>query len=172
MVKVNKTLKETVVGFVPHNKTFKSDLEHVLSVISLSKNQPFHSIFIAVQWNPTSGREENSFGHLWNQKVTNVSVPGARFSPVSLAQGMIGEGLIWKGLVSLVVECGLMALIFNLVGKLLDRDFVSAVTALALIGNGTIFESGVVQESAKMSAALKNLLFLVFLKSLFKKKPN
>ena len=131
-----------------------------------------NSIFIAVQWNPTSGREENSFGHLWNQKVTNVSVPGARFIPVSLAQGMIGEGLIWKGLVSLVVECGLMALIFNLVGKLLDRDFVSAVTALALIGNGTIFESGVVQESAKMSAALKNLLFLVFLKSLFKKKPN
>ena len=69
MVKVNKTLKETVVGFVPHNKTFTSDLEHVLSVISLSKNQPFHSIFIAV---PSTFKE--IVGKELNSKVNIVCI--------------------------------------------------------------------------------------------------
>lgn len=48
MVKINKTAKETIVGFVPYNKTFKSDLQDVLSAVNLSKNEPFHSIFVTV----------------------------------------------------------------------------------------------------------------------------
>ena len=97
-----------------HNHSDNPSCHNVL------KDNKFKSLY----WNPLDGRHETSFGKLWNQQVTSVSVPGARFSSVSLAQGMIGEGIIWKGLVSLVIECGLMALIFNLVGKLLDTVYV------------------------------------------------
>jgi hypothetical protein len=130
------------------------------------------TILVSLQWNPATGREDISFGQMWNQQVTNASIPGAKFSPVSLAQGMIAEGWIWKGLISLVVECALMALLFNIIGRLLDGNFVCAVTGFALIGNGTIFESGVIQTTAKISAALKNLLFILLLRALLKTKAS
>ena len=85
---------------------------------------------------------------------------------------MIAEGLIWKNLSSLLVVCVIMAFIFNVAGKLLDGGFISAVTAFALIGNGTIFESGAVQEFASISAALKNLLFLLLLRLILKIPKN
>ena len=131
-----------------------------------------NSIFTSLQWNPTSGREIGSFGTMWNQVITNATIPGARFSPVSFAQGMIAEGLIWDGLGSLLVACALMALIFNVAGKLLDGGFISGVTAFALIGNGTIFESGPVQEFTSISAAIKNLLFLLLLRFILKSHEN
>lgn len=131
-----------------------------------------NSIARSLQWNPTSGRDGSTFGQLWNKQVTSLSVPGAQFSPVSLAQGMIGEGWIWKGLISLVVACSVMAFIFNGVGRLLDGNYVRASASFALIGNGTIFESGVVQEFTSVSAAIKNLLFILVVRAFLRIKTN
>ena len=113
-----------------------------------------------LEWNPNSGRNAPSFGNTWNQLVTNRSIPGARFSPVSLAQGMIGEGLIWAGSLSLVIECLIVSFIFIWVGRLLDRGVLATIFAFGIIGNSTMFEAGSVQISGSISGAVKILIFL------------
>lgn len=117
-------------------------------------------ILVNLEWNPSSGRDAPSFGNAWNQLVTNRSIPGARFSPVSLAQGMIGEGLIWAGSLSLVIECLIVSFIFIWVGRLLDRGVLATIFAFGIIGNSTMFEAGSVQISGSISGAVKILIFL------------
>lgn len=117
-------------------------------------------ILVNLEWNPGTGRTDLSFGNAWNQLVTNRTVPGARFSPVSLAQGMIGEGLIWAGFSSLIIECLLLSLVFIWVGKLLDSGVLSIIFAFGIIGNSTLFEAGVVQAASSFSSILKIIFFL------------
>jgi hypothetical protein len=116
------------------------------------------------EWNPSTGRSDLSFGQQWNQLVTNQSIPGTRLSDVSLAQGMIGEGLIWSGFNSLILECSIFSLIFIWIGKLLDRGPLSNLVAFGLIGNAVIFESGLVSFAATASATVKAFLFVFVLK--------
>jgi hypothetical protein len=123
-------------------------------------NSLIKNIFYNLQWNPNSGRTEISFGQQWNQLVTNQTIPSARFSGVSLAQGMIAEGFIWSGFGSLLVECLLISLIFIWIGNLFSRSTISTIFAFGLVGNGAIFETGIVSFSAVFSGSLKLLLFL------------
>jgi hypothetical protein len=119
------------------------------------------------EWNPTGGRTQLSFGQQWNVLVTNQTIPGAQLSHVSLAQGMIGEGIIWSGVRSLILECFIFAFIFMWIGNLLDRGPIANLFAFGMIGNSTIFESGLVQFVATFSGALKALLFLLVTKQFF-----
>lgn len=126
-----------------------------------------HHVLVSLEWNPSSGRNSISFGQQWNQQVTYASVPGSRLSSVSLAQGMIGEGWIWNGFISLILECLLMGALFYFVGQLLEGRTTAVITAFGVIGNSTIFEAGTVQVATSVSGAIKNLLFLIILKKLF-----
>lgn len=112
-------------------------------------------------WNPNSGRTELSFGQEWNQLVTNQSIPGSRFSNVSLAQGMIAEGFIWSGFTSLIIECLMLALIYMWVGRLMDGRPINRIFAFGLIANSSIFEMGIVQFSSILSNTFKIFLFLI-----------
>lgn len=125
-------------------------------------------MLLNLEWNPTFGRNSISFGQEWNQMVTNQSVPGARLSNVSLSQGIIAEGLIWSGLISLVLECSIVAAIFIIVGKLLERGPLSVATAFSLIANGAIFEMGLVQFSAILNGTVKIVLFMLVVKFFYK----
>lgn len=112
-------------------------------------------------WNPNSGRTEPSFGQEWNQLVTNQSIPSSRFSNVALAQGMIAEGFIWSGIISLIIECVVFALIFIWLGNLMDGRLINRIFAFGLIANAAIFEMGIVQFSSVLSGAVKIYLFLI-----------
>ena len=112
-------------------------------------------------WNPNSGRTELSFGQEWNQLVTNQSIPSSRFSNVALAQGMIAEGFIWSGIISLIIECVVFALIFIWLGNLMDGRPINRIFAFGLIANAAIFEMGIVQFSSVLSGAVKIYLFLI-----------
>ena len=120
----------------------------------------FNYLLSYLQWNPGQGRTTISFGQEWNKLVTNQSILGSRFSNVSLAQGMIGEGLVWSGFVSLILECTAIAVIFIWIGKLLDRGPLSVVFAFGLISNAAVFEMGLVQFSGIFSGSAKILAFL------------
>ena len=128
----------------------------------------FNHLLLYLQWNPGQGRTSVSFGQEWNQLVTTHSISGARFSNVSLVQGMIGEGLVWAGFVSLILECVVIAVIFIWIGKLLDRGPLSVVFAFGLISNATVFEMGLVQFSGIFSGSAKILLFLWVAKKFYK----
>lgn len=117
-------------------------------------------ILVYLQWNPVSGRDSISFGQEWNQMVRNQSIPGARFSKVSLAQGMIGEGLIWAGTLSLIIECLVLSVVFIWVGRALEREGLSVIFAFAIVDNGTLFEAGTVKFSGSLSNSAKIVLFL------------
>ncbi len=117
-------------------------------------------LILNLQWNPGQGRTSISFGQEWNQLVTNQSVIGARLSKVSLAQGMIAEGLIWSGFISLIVECIAISVIFIWIGRLLERGPLSIVFAFGLIANGSVFEMGLVQFSQIFSGSVKMLAFI------------
>lgn len=117
-------------------------------------------ILVNLEWNPNSGRNAPSFGNTWNQFVTNRSISGARFSKVSLAQGMIGEGLVWAGILSLVFECLILSFVFIWVGRLLEKGVLSVIFAFGIIGNSTIFEAGSVQISSSLSGIAKIAIFL------------
>lgn len=121
----------------------------------------------ALQWNPNSGRKDLTFGQEWNQLVTNQSVPGSRMSTVSLAQGMIAEGLIWDGLISLVIECLLFSFLFIWIGKLLTGLPISRFLAFTLISNGSFFETGTVGFASTLSGAVKLYLFLICSKKIW-----
>jgi hypothetical protein len=116
----------------------------------------------ALQWNPSSGRNDASFGQIWNQLITSQSIPGAQLSRVSLAQGMIAEGLIWGGLLSLVIECLVFSIIFIAIGNMLDGKMFGVVSAFCLISNATIFETGTVGFGSILNSASKILPFLFF----------
>lgn len=118
------------------------------------------SILQNLEWNPSSGRTEVSFGQQWNLLVTNQTIPGAKMSQVSLSQGMIAEGYIWAGLGSMILECLAIACIFFWVGKLLDGNSIKILFAFGLLQNGSIFESGLVSFAASLSGALKIVLFI------------
>ena len=121
----------------------------------------------SLSWNPSEGRNETSFGQIWNRKISEVSVPGSRESPVSTAQGMIAEGYIWSGFTSLIIECIVCSFIFVMVGKYLEGNFYRIIFGFSLIDNFTLFESGLVQFSAALSGSIKIALFLWFSKHIY-----
>jgi hypothetical protein len=123
-------------------------------------------ILDSLRWNFTSGRQERSFGEIWNQNVSAISIAGAGQSRVSVAQGMIAESYMWLGFFSLVVGSVLMALVFVFVGRLLDGSNISAFFAFTLIAHSTLFESGLVQFASSLSASLKMLVVLLLFKLL------
>ncbi len=127
-------------------------------------------ILKSLEWNPSSGRYSLSFGQIWNQSVTNVSIPGSRLSSVSLAQGMIAEGIIWNGFASLVIECLIFAGLFIWVGKLLEKGPIAVVLSFTLIANGSLFETGLVDFASAMSGGLKFVLFFWFTKNYWSTK--
>jgi len=114
----------------------------------------------AVEWNPSSGRSDASFGQIWNQLITSQSVPGARLSQVSLAQGMIAEGIIWNGYVSLLMECAFFSLIFLVIGKLLNGNTYGVLSAFCLMSNATVFETGTIGFASILNSASKLLPFV------------
>lgn len=112
------------------------------------------------QLNPSTSSATLTFGQVWNQKVTNQSIPGARFSNVSLGQGMIAEGYVWNGIPTMVATALLVSFTFLIVAKLLRGNLISNFFAFAVIGNATYFEAGIVQMSSNVTSGLKVLLFL------------
>ena len=120
----------------------------------------FVYILNSLEWNPGSGRSEASFGQVWNQLITAQTIPGARLSSVSLAQGMIAEGYVWVGFWSLILECLLLSAVFICIGRFLGKGAFHLVLAFGLIGNGTILEMGVIQAVATFSGTTKILLFM------------
>jgi len=109
-------------------------------------------------WNPSSGRTDLSYGQLWNQRVTSITNPEARFSPVSLAQGPTADGWIWFGwegvlLVNLVFAFSLLFL-----GKLLSSGTTLSMFAMTIVASNVFFEAGIIQ-----LARLCNSGFKVFL---------
>ena len=111
-------------------------------------------------WNPVRGRDESSFGSVWNQLITEQSIRGSKASSVSLAQGMIGEGYIWSGFLSLTMTCVALAFIFVWIGRLIEKGLVSIIFAFTVVGNGSLFETGLVGFATLFSGAVKILLFL------------
>ena len=132
----------------------------------------FTRLLVNLQWNPGQGRTAISFGQEWNQLVTNQSVPGARLSKVSLGQGMIAEGLIWSGFISLIIQCIAISVIFIWIGRLLERGPLSIVFAFGLIANGSVFEMGLVQFSQILSGSAKMLAFIWVAKVFYKFMRN
>jgi hypothetical protein len=120
----------------------------------------FDRFILNLEWNPSQGRSTISFGQEWNLYVTNQSIPGSRLSNVALAQGMIAEGLVWAGFISLIIECIALALIFIWIGKLLDKGPLSVLFAFGIIANGSVFEMGLIQFSQILSGAVKMVAFL------------
>lgn len=120
-------------------------------------------------WNPSSGRTAISFGGQWNDLVTNQSIPSSYLSSVSLSANMIAEGLIWRGFSSLIVECILIALLFNWLGQLLEKGLLSSFFAFGIISNMTLFEIGLVSICSSFNATLKFMLFIWVLTLLFNK---
>lgn len=110
-------------------------------------------------WNPTTGRVERSFGQLWNSEVTNLSIKNAIKSDVSFAPGMIAESYIWGGLYSLIIGCSVMAVVFIMVANLLERGILFAILGMGIIGNGTLFEAGVISFGYKLTESFKIFLF-------------
>ena len=123
-------------------------------------------IIQSLQWNPSSGRSELSFGQIWNQQVSNQSIYGSRFSNVSLAQGPIAEGYVWNGVTSMLIECAIVALIFVVVGRFLAGSVYGVMFAFGVIGNGRLFENGTVALAAGISSALKFVLFILIFSKL------
>ena len=110
-------------------------------------------------WNPTTGRVERSFGQLWNSEVTNLSIKNAIKSDVSFAPGMIAESYIWGGLYSLIIGCSVMAVVFIMVANLLERGILFAILGMGIIGNGTLFEAGIISFGYKLTESFKIFLF-------------
>jgi hypothetical protein len=121
----------------------------------------------SLSWNPFEGRNETSFGQLWNREISEVSVRGSRESSVSAAQGMIAEGYIWSGFTSLIIECIVLSIIFVMIGKCLEGNLYRIIFGFSLIDNFTLFESGIVQFSAALSGSIKIMLFLWFSKYIY-----
>ena len=125
-----------------------------------------------LKWKPSSGRTTLSFGQNWNELVTEQSVPGSRLSNVSLAQGMVAEGLIWNGLASLIVECLLFSVIFIFIGTMLERGPLPVLMAFGLIGNGSLFENGSIGFVSLLSGTAKMLVFIWIAQRIFTNRSN
>lgn len=126
----------------------------------------------SLEWNPTSGRTALSFGQIWNQQVSNQSIPGARFSNVSLAQGAIAEGYIWGGMTSMLLESAIVAFLFILISRSLNGSIYSVFFAIGMIGNGRVFENGSVTLAAVFSSTAKFLLVIYIFSSLFLRRVS
>jgi hypothetical protein len=124
-------------------------------------------ILKSLEWNPGSGRSETSFGQVWNQLITAQTIPGARLSSVSLAQGMIAEGYVWIGFWSLILECFMLSAVFICIGRCLEKRALYLIFAFGLIGNGTILEMGVIQAVTTFSGTMKILFFIWFSKRIW-----
>jgi len=134
-----------------------------------------------IQWNPFSGRSQLSFGQQWNQLVTNQSIPGSRLNSVSLAQGMIAEGYVWRGFYSLLIECVIMGYLFSLLARFLDRGALSIIFAFGVVSNMSLFDAGIVSTAGLVSSSLKPTLFVYVFnvlilrginRSIFRKSKN
>jgi hypothetical protein len=114
-------------------------------------------------WNPSTGRVESGFGELWNSEITNLSIKGAIKSDVSFAPGMIAESYIWDGFYSLIIGCSLMAVVFFIVANLLQRGILSCILGMGIIGNGTLFEAGIISFGYKLTESFKIFLFTLII---------
>jgi hypothetical protein len=120
------------------------------------------------QLNPSSSSTSRTFGQIWNQSVTNQSIPGSRFSDVSLGQGMIASGYIWNGWITVVAESLLVSLTFLFLAFLLRGNLIRKIFAFALIGNATFFEAGLIQIASNITSGLKIVIFFSCFEFLFR----
>jgi hypothetical protein len=127
----------------------------------------FRLVVLNLEWNPLNGRTASSFGQIWNQFVTNQSLVGARFSKVSLAQGPIAEGYVWDGIFSMILECIIIALIFIVVSRALDGTILNAIFGIGMIGNGRVFENGIIGIAGTTSSTLKFVMFIYVISKVF-----
>lgn len=118
---------------------------------------------VTLQWNPSSGRSDISYGQTWNQLVRQKSLTGSNLSSVSLAQGMPADGWLWAGYVGTVFFSIAIGLFLRLLGKMMDRNRLSVIFSFAIITSNTLFETGIVGIFALISGALKVTLFFWFL---------
>lgn len=120
-----------------------------------------HEIWKNLSWNPGSGRVDSTFGQVWNTQITSQSIPNAKFSNVSLAQGFVSDGILWHGYVSLTIEAFFIAVVYIYLSRLLSGNLKRIYLVFCLISNGALFESGSVALAALFSNTLKIYLTLV-----------
>jgi len=109
-------------------------------------------------WNPSSGRIAQSYGQVWNQRVTSISLPDSKLSPVSLAQGPTADGWVWFGMKGVILVNLVFAISVLILGRLLSSGTLSSVFAMTIVGSNVLFEAGIIQ-----LARLLNLGGKVFL---------
>lgn len=115
-------------------------------------------------WNPSTGRIEQSYGQIWNQRVTSISLPDAKFSKVSLAQGTTADGWVWFGMKGVVIFNIVFAISVIILGKFLSNSLTSGIFAMSVIGSNVFFESGILQLFRLLSLGAKiSLLTWLFL---------
>jgi len=134
----------------------------------LSKDPNFHGfsswlneIWKSFSWNPGSGRYDSTFGQIWNIQITGQSVPGAKFSNVSLAQGFVSDGILWNGYLSLIIESFIFAFLYIVLSRQLTGNLRRIYLVFCLIANGALFESGSVALFALLSNTLKIYLTIM-----------
>ena len=96
-------------------------------------------------WNPSSGRIEQTYGQVWNQRVTSISLPDSKLSPVSLAQGPTADGWVWFGIEGVILVNLVFAISVLILGRLLSSGTLSSVFAMTIVGSNVLFEAGIIQ---------------------------
>jgi hypothetical protein len=142
----------------------------------LSTDANFHGfsswlneIWKSFSWNPGSGRVDSTFGQIWNIQITGQSVPSAKFSNVSLAQGFVSDGILWNGYFSLIIESFIFAFLYIALSRQLTGNLRSIYLVFSLISNGALFESGSVALVALLSNTLKIFLTIMTIEYFLKK---
>ena len=96
-------------------------------------------------WNPSSGRTAQTYGQVWNQRVTSISLPDSKLSPVSLAQGPTADGLVWFGMEGVILANLVLAISALILGRLLTSGTLSSVFVMTIVGSNVFFEAGIIQ---------------------------
>lgn len=110
-------------------------------------------------WNPSSGPNPQSYGQIWNQRVTSISLPDAKLSPVSLAQGPTADGWVWFGIEGVLLVNFVLAISLLILGRLLSSGNLSGVFVMTMVGSNVLFEAGIIQLVRLLNLGVK--VFLV-----------
>lgn len=110
-------------------------------------------------WNPSSGRTAQTYGQVWNQRVTSISLPDSKLSPVSLAQGPTADGWVWFGMEGIILANLVLAISVLILGRLLTSGTLSSVFVMTIVGSNVFFEAGIIQLARLLNLGVK--VFLV-----------
>jgi hypothetical protein len=112
-------------------------------------------IFNSLLWNPSSGRIAQTYGQVWNQRVTSISLPDSQLSPVSLAQGSTADGWVWFGLKGVIFFNFIFGISVVIMGRLLSSGSLSAIFAMAVVGSNVFFEAGIIELTRLLNLGVK-----------------